>query len=132
MDNVRILLADDHSGFLDMEEHLLAPEFEIVGKVNNGQGLLEEAMRVKPDVIVTDISMPKLNGIAAVERLRESSCKAQIIFLTVHPGIDFVRRCLAIGAVGYVVKSRMAADLIPAIRAAMNGRSFVSEVLLNN
>jgi DNA-binding NarL/FixJ family response regulator len=123
---VRILLADDHPGLPEMEERLLEPEFEIVGKVRDGKALFEEAMRLKPDIIVTDITMPILNGIAAVERLKESNCKSQIIFLTVHSGLDFVEKCLSTGAVGYVSKSRMATELMPAIHAALDGRIFVS------
>ena len=130
LNKVRILLADDHPDFPEMEERLLQPEFEIVGKVNDGEALFEEAMRLKPDVVITDISMPILNGIGAVERLKESHCNSQIIFLTVHSDLDFVKTCLSTGAVGYVLKSRMAADLTPAVRAALNGCTFVSETLL--
>src|SRR5690349_24828594 len=101
MMKARILLADDHPRFPEMEQHLLESEFEIVGKVANGQALLEEAVRLKPDVIVSDISMPILNGIEAADRLKESGCESRIVFLTVHGDADFVRRCLSTGAFGY-------------------------------
>src|SRR5262249_39927038 len=78
----RILLADDHRSFPEMEERLLEPEFEVVGKVVDGQALFEKAMRLRPDVIVTDISMPLLNGIEAVDKLHESGCNSKIVFLT--------------------------------------------------
>jgi DNA-binding NarL/FixJ family response regulator len=123
----RILLADDHPRFPEVAEHFLEPEFEIVGKVADGQSLFDEAMRLNPDVVVTDISMPVLNGIEAVDKLKESGCKSQIVFLTVHTGSDFVHRCLSTGAVGYVLKSRIATELVPAVREALIGRIFVSK-----
>ena len=125
----RILLADDHPRFPEMEERLLEPEFEVVGKVSNGQALLEEALRLKPDVVVTDISMPVLDGIEAVDRLMGSGCASRFVFLTVHSDSDFVRRCLLTGAFGYVVKSRIASELVPAIREALAGNIFISQHL---
>lgn len=129
LSKARILLADDHPRFPEMAEHFLAPEFEIVGKVANGQALFEEAMRLKPDVVVTDISMPVLNGIDAADKLKESGCKSRIVFLTVHSDSDFVRRCLTAGAHGYVVKSRIATELVPAVREALAGHIFISQNL---
>lgn len=125
----RILLADDHPRFPDMEQRLLESEFEVVGKVGNGQALFEEAMRLKPDVIVTDISMPILNGIEAADRLKDSGCESRVVFLTVHCDPDFVRRCLSTGAFAYVAKSRIASELIPAIHDALEGNIFVSQHL---
>ena len=115
----RILLADDHPRFLEMEARFLEPEFEVVGKVGNGQALIEEAVRLKPDLIVTDISMPILNGIEAVDRLKRLGCTSRIVFLSVHSDNDFVSKCLSTGALGYVVKSKIASELIPAIRRAL-------------
>ena len=132
MSKVRILLADDHPHFPEMEERLLQQEFEVIGKVRNGQALFEEAMRLKPDVIVADISMPILSGIEAADRLKESGCNSRIVFLTVHSDPDFVRRCLAAGAFGYVAKSRLANDLVPAIREAQAGNIFVSRHLAHH
>jgi DNA-binding NarL/FixJ family response regulator len=125
----RILLADDHPRFPEMAQRLLESEFEVVAMVGNGQALLEEAMRLKPDVIVTDISMPILNGIEAADQLKESRSESRIVFLTVHFDADFVRRCLSTGAFGYVLKSRIASELIPAIREALGGNIFVSRNL---
>jgi DNA-binding NarL/FixJ family response regulator len=126
MGKVRILLADDHRPFLQMVESLLASTCEIVGSVLDGQSLFDAARQLKPDVIVTDICMPVLNGIEASQQLSESGCAAKIIFLSVHSGADFVQTCLATGAFGYVLKSRFATDLLPAIREALEGRIFVS------
>jgi DNA-binding NarL/FixJ family response regulator len=115
----RILLADDHPRFPEMEARLLEPEFEVVGKVGNGQALIEEAVRLKPDLIVTDISMPILNGIEAVDRLKGLGCTSRIVFLSVHSDNDFVSGCLSTGALGYVAKSKIASELVPAIRRAL-------------
>jgi DNA-binding NarL/FixJ family response regulator len=129
LSRIRVLLADDHPRLLDRVEHFLEPEFEVVGKVADGQALFDEAMKLKPDVVVTDISMPVLNGIDAAEQLKESGCKSQIVFLTVHSNSDFVRRCLSTGAFGYVVKLRMTTELAPAIREALAGHIYVSRWL---
>lgn len=131
MSRARILLADDHPCFPDLEERLLEPEFEVIAKVGNGRALIEAATRLKPDVIVTDISMPILNGIDAVDQLKESGCPSKIVFLSVHFDSDFIGRCLVTGARGYVVKSRMSTELLPAIREALAGNIFVSSRLAN-
>ena len=115
----RILLADDHPRFPEMEACLLEPEFEVVGLVGNGQALIEEAIRLKPDIIITDVSMPVLDGIEAVDRLRELGCTSRIVFLSVHSDADFMSRCFSTGALGYVVKSRIASELVPTIRRAL-------------
>jgi len=129
LDKIRVLLADDHPGFPEIAEHFLEPEFEVISKVVDGQALFDETIRLKPDVVVTDISMPILNGIEAADRLMESGSKSRIVFLTVHTDADFIRRCLSAGAFGYVVKSRIATDLVPAIRQALAGQIFVSNDL---
>jgi DNA-binding NarL/FixJ family response regulator len=94
--------------------------------VNDGEALFEAAMELHPDVIVTDISMPKLSGIEAVDRLRESGCRARVVFLTNHSDPDFVDLALKTGALGYVLKISMVTDLLFAIQEALAGRIFVS------
>jgi DNA-binding NarL/FixJ family response regulator len=122
----QILLADDHQGLMNTVETLLEPSFEVVGTVGDGESLFKAAMELKPEVIITDISMPILNGIDAATKLKESGCTSKIVFLTVHASSDYVRGCLAAGAFGYVVKNQMASDLLPAIREALAGRIFIS------
>jgi DNA-binding NarL/FixJ family response regulator len=100
--------------------------FEVVGKVGDGRALFEAALDLRPDVIVTDISMPILNGIDAVDELRRSGCSSKVIFLTIHSDPDFIRACLDMGAFGYIVKPRVASDLLPAIREALAGHCFIS------
>jgi DNA-binding NarL/FixJ family response regulator len=94
--------------------------------VDNGESLFEAAMELHPDVIVTDISMPKLNGLAAVDLLRESGCPSKVVFLAGQRDPDFVAAALRTGALGYVYKFSMATDLLFAIREALAGRVFVS------
>jgi len=122
----RILLADDHKEIRDRAVRLLEPEFEVVGTVADGNALVKAWAQLKPDVCVLDISMPGLGGIEAAIKLRENGSQARIVFLTVNEDSDFVRAALRTGALGYVVKSRMASDLCPAINGALRGRLFVS------
>lgn len=126
MARARILLADDHKEMRDRVAGLLATEFEVVGAVADGGALLEAALKMKPDICVLDISMPILSGIEAATRLKEKGSTAKMIFLTVHEDPDFVQAALETGALGYVVKSRMASDLRAAIKGAMTGRLFIS------
>jgi DNA-binding NarL/FixJ family response regulator len=123
---MRVLLADDHRDLLELVRSLLKTEVEVVGCVDNGESLFEAAMELHPDVIVTDISMPKLSGLDAVDRLRESGCLPKVVFLTGHRDPDFVDAALKTGALGYVCKVSMATDLLFAIREALAGRVFVS------
>jgi len=122
----RVLLADDHPPIIERVTELLQSSFEIIGAVGNGADLVAEAQRVQPDLIVLDISMPGLTGIEAARQLREAGSTAKLVFLTVHERVEFVHACLAEGALGYVVKSRMTVDLIPAIREALRGHRFIS------
>jgi len=123
---IRTLLADDHPMVFEIVERLLTPACRIVAKVGDGLALIQVASRTKPDVIVTDISMPILNGIEAARRLRHSGCMSPIVFLTTHQDVDFIKACLDAGALAYVSKLRMNTDLWFAIQEALVGRGFVS------
>jgi DNA-binding NarL/FixJ family response regulator len=123
---VRILLADDHADFLAVTTRLLEPEFEVVKTVCDGQATIDEIAKLEPEVLVLDISMPVLNGIAVARQLRASGSKVKIVFVTVHEDADYVRAGLAVGAQGYVVKSRLSTDLPRALKEALAGRFFVS------
>jgi DNA-binding NarL/FixJ family response regulator len=120
------LLADDNGPMIERVKALLLPDFEIIGQVYNGPDLVSEAERLQPDIVVLDISMPGLTGIEAAHELRKAGSSARFVFLTVHERVEFVRACLAEGALGYVVKSRIAIDLVPAIVDALAGRRFIS------
>ncbi len=129
MSKTRVLLADDYRPLLESVLTQLGPEFEIVGEAQNGQALVEAALKLKPDVIVTDISMPILNGIEAAKRLHEAGSASKIVFLTVLSDPDSIVTCMATGALGYVIKARLATDLESAIREAAAGRIFISPAL---
>lgn len=129
MTSVRVFLADDHEAVLRATATLLGPNFEVVGTAMDGRALIEGALRLKPDLIIVDISMPVLNGIESVRQLKQAGSTAKIVFLTVHDDPDFAQAAIAVGASGYVVKPRMASDLIPAVQEVLAGRSFVSPTL---
>jgi len=122
LDRIRVLLADDHEAMLDRVARLLATEFGVVGTVTDGQQALDAAMALKPDVLVLDISMPVMNGIETARRLKEAGSETRIVFLTVHDDPDFAREALEAGALGYVIKQRIASDLVAAIKKAHAGR----------
>jgi DNA-binding NarL/FixJ family response regulator len=122
----RLLLADDHSAFLGGTTSLLKRQFDIVGAVADGATLVSEALRLCPDVIVADITMPGLSGIDAAHRLRELASSAKMVFLTIHSEEQFVEACMAEGALGYVLKAHMRTHLIPAIQAALVGDTYIS------
>ena len=128
-DRPSILLADDHAEFLAAVVRHLEPHFDIVRTVGNGQMLLDAAARLAPDVIVLDISMPVMNGIEAARRLKAAGAQAKIVFLTVHADQDYVRAALGSGALGYVLKSELASDLLPCLREALLDHSYVSPSL---
>jgi DNA-binding NarL/FixJ family response regulator len=131
LSRVRVLLAVDFPLFLERVSSLLEPGFEIVEKVGDGQSLVEAAMKLKPDLIITNLSMPILNGLEAVKRLVESGCTAKIVLLTVNTDPDVVQASLAVGVLAYVAKSQLATDLLPAIREVLAGRIFISPSIAN-
>jgi DNA-binding NarL/FixJ family response regulator len=121
-----VLLADDHPPLLEAATAILKPHFDVVGTATDGAILVSEALRLRPDVIVTDITMPVLNGIEAVSQLRDANLSASFVFLTVHANEEFLKACMAEGALGYVLKSHMKTHLVAAIQAALKGESYVS------
>jgi DNA-binding NarL/FixJ family response regulator len=127
----RVLLADDHPPMLERVASLLQPAYDVVGTVGDGSTLIREAERLQPDVIVLDITMPILTGIEAAHKLREVGSRAKLVFLTVHQEAAFVRECFAEGGLGYVTKSRLVTDLIPAIKEALLNHHFVSPSTLH-
>jgi DNA-binding NarL/FixJ family response regulator len=127
MDKLRVVLADDHEAFLARVRSLLSEEFEIVAAVNNGRDAATEVQRLDPDVLVIDISMPVLDGLQAVSKLRSKKCRTKFVFLTVHEDSDFIAAAFSAGASGYVAKLHVNTDLVAAIHEALEGRTFVSQ-----
>ena len=122
----RVLVADDHRAMLDSLVRLLSREFDVVGTVTDGLAAVEEAEHLDPDLLVLDIAMPGLNGIAAASRLKEHGSKAKVVFVTNMRDREFVQESLALGDVGFVVKDRLVFDLLPAIRQVLAGQACVS------
>ncbi len=125
----RILLADDHPALLAETARILQKDFEVVGTVANGLELLAAAAGLDPDVVVLDVCMPGLDGFEAARRLKLVGCRSKLVFLTVWEDADFAREAMALGAAAYVVKSRLASDLVPAVQEALAEHSFVSPTL---
>lgn len=122
----RIIIADDCLAVLDAVATMLASDFDIVGTARDGGDLLDAVARLKPDIVVLDLSMPVCNGLEVARRLREQHSQARVVFLTVHGDEDFVHEALAAGAAGYILKSSMALELGHAIHEALAGRTYVS------
>jgi DNA-binding NarL/FixJ family response regulator len=125
----RVLLADDHLLVAEALKSLLTPEFDLVGVVEDGRALVEAAGKLKPDVIVADITMPRLNGIDALALLRKGGDPVPFVFLTMHRDVTFARRALDAGASGFVLKHSASDELIAAIRAALEGRTYLTPQL---
>jgi DNA-binding NarL/FixJ family response regulator len=126
MTRKRVLLADDIVSVLDAVTELLHENFDIVGRVADGQKALDDTMALQPDLIVLDISMPGMSGIEVARELKRRGNKAKIVFLTVLEDSDIMATCLAVGGLGYVAKVLMESDLIPAMNSALAGRPYVS------
>jgi DNA-binding NarL/FixJ family response regulator len=125
-----LLLADDHLETAELLRALLEAEFDVIACVRDGHALVSVAERLSPDVIVSDISMPGLDGIAAASVILARNPAARIILVTVHGDPILVQCGLAAGALGYVLKEAAGEDLIPAVRAALRGERHVSRALL--
>jgi DNA-binding NarL/FixJ family response regulator len=117
----RVLLADDHPAVAKELYALLQPEFDVIATVGDGDALLAADEALAPDVIVTDIAMPGLDGIAAASEILRRNPAARIVFVTVHDEAEMVKKGLAIGVLGYVLKLTAGEELVPAINAALRG-----------
>lgn len=126
---IRILLADDSEALQAELCGELGKEFEIVGAVANGKDAVEAVLRLDPDVLVLDITMPLLNGIQACSRLHDTHSRTKILFLSIHEQSEYVSAAFSAGASGYVSKRRLASDLASAIREVTEGNIFLSPSL---
>jgi DNA-binding NarL/FixJ family response regulator len=126
MKKPRLLLADDHRIVLEGLRGLLGDDFELAGVATNGHELIEMARSLCPDVIVADVSMPRLNGIEAVRTLREEGVSAKVVFLTMHPDRIYATRAIEAGGSAYVLKHDAPEELLAAIRASLRGETYIS------
>jgi signal transduction histidine kinase/ActR/RegA family two-component response regulator len=121
---VRVLLVDDNDGMLDRASEVLTPACVIAGKVHDGKAALKAAEILRPDVIVLDISLHDMTGLEVAGQLREAGSTAALVFLTAHDDEAYERAAQALGAAGYVLKSRLASDLLPAVQGARGRQRF--------
>ncbi len=132
MGRIRVLIADDHEEILDDICGLLEPEFDVVGAVGDGHALISAASAFQPDVIVTDISMPRLNGIEAARLIIQKNPASKIILMTVHNDSAMVEQGLSAGALGYVLKLTAEDELPQAIHSALKDKRFISPRVTNS
>jgi len=129
----RLVLADDNSAVLDHVSNLLRESaYEVVAALRDGTAVVSECQRLRPDVVVLDIFIDKLSGLDVARLLRECGCRAKIVFLTIHDDPDFLNAAIGAGGNAFVVKSRVSTDLVPAIRAVLANKLFVSPSLLHH
>lgn len=131
VDKIRVVLADDHVEVIAKIRGVLGDEFEIVEAVVNGVQAVSAVLALNPDVFVTDISMPLLNGLQAARRIQNANPRVKIVFVTVHEDRDFIAAAFSAGATGYVTKRRLSTDLVLAIQEALKGHTFVSNSMRN-
>jgi DNA-binding NarL/FixJ family response regulator len=127
----RILLVDDYEPWRNGVRSILKvrPEFQVAGEASDGSEALRKAEELKPDLILLDIGLPKLDGIVAARRIRELCPNSKIIFLSLNNDLDVVRAALSTGARGYVHKTDARSELLPAVDAVLRGKQFVSSSL---
>jgi len=122
----RVLVADDHQAMLESVVSVLTREHDVIATVPNARSLIDAAKSLDPDVLVVDVQMPGLCGIAAAHCLKGGGCRAKLVFVTMHPEREYIQDCMALGSVGFVAKDRLALDLLPAVRSVLQGQPFVS------
>ena len=129
MATIRVLLVDDNGEMLTDLRDELSAEFEIAGTADSGEEAIREVLRLDPDVIVLDITMPVMNGLQVASSLRGMQRRTKILFLTIHEEPEYISAAFSVGACGYVTKRRLASDLALAIREVSVGRNFLSPSL---
>lgn len=125
----RVVLADDHTLVLEAFSILLSPDVDIVGTAADGRELIKIVRELKPDIVVTDISMPNLNGVDACMKLLKLAPNTKIIFLTVLNDPDVVAEVIRAGAKGYLLKSSASSELLQAIKAVAAGRTYITPLV---
>jgi DNA-binding NarL/FixJ family response regulator len=126
---IRVVLADDHAIVAEALEALLKTTFNLLAVVNDGRALLKSVEKLRPDVVVTDISMPLLNGVDAVRQIKNIRPETKIVMLTMHTEVQLAVEAFRAGASGYVLKSSAGEELITAIQEASKGRSYLTPLI---
>ena len=125
----KLLLADDHSITLAGMRSVISREHDLVGQVSDGRTLVSEALRLRPDLIILDISMPLLNGIESARQIRHAWPRAKLLFVTMHSNAMYVREAMSTGALGYILKTSAAEELLPAIQSVLRGQVYLTPEL---
>jgi|1186.fasta_scaffold955849_1 DNA-binding NarL/FixJ family response regulator len=121
----RVLLAEDHRAVAEQLHALLQTEFDVVAVVGDGHALLGAVQSLRPDVVVSDIAMPGLDGLAAATRILGQNHAARIVLVSIHDEPALVQAAVDAGVLGYVCKSKAGEELLPAVHAAMRGERHV-------
>src|SRR6266566_9573522 len=131
LSSIRILIADDYEGWRRQVRLLFQerPQWHVIAEALDGSEAIQKAEELKPDLIVLDIGLPKLNGIEAARQMRELSPSSKIVFLSQNNDLEVVRAALGTGALGYVHKANAQSGLLPAVDAVLRGKQFVSSSL---
>jgi DNA-binding NarL/FixJ family response regulator len=124
---VRVLVVDDFEGFRNAISSMVSkrPELQVVGEASDGLEAVHKAEKLQPDLILLDVGLPSINGLEAARRIRKRSPGSRIIFASMESSTDIVQEALRSGAHGYVIKTELASQLLPAIEAVLEGRRFV-------
>lgn len=125
----RVLLADDHRLVAEALKRMLAEEFDLVGVVEDGLALIDAARELRPDVVIADIAMPRLNGLDALPHLKKDNPGLKVVFLTMHKDAAYARRALESGGSGFVLKHSAPAELTDAIHAVLSGKTYLTPTL---
>jgi len=126
-ERLRVLIGDDNREMLEAVKRIVENDYEVVAALEQASAVLAQVPKLKPDVVVLDISMGDMNGFEITRKLRLDLCRAKIVFLTVHEELEFIRAAFDAGASGYVFKSRMNTDLRTAIKSVLNDKVFIPE-----
>jgi DNA-binding NarL/FixJ family response regulator len=126
MKRARILLADDHALMLDGFSNLLEPKYAVVGTVEDGKALVEAAIRLAPELIILDITMPILNGIDAARQIRKHLPQVKLLFVTMHTSPTYLQAALEAGADGYAVKSSGRSEILAAVESVLGGSRYIA------
>ena len=126
MKQARILLADDFAATRESLQAILAPHFEIAAIVANGRDLVEAALRLKPDLIILDVTMPLLNGIRAARQIRKSLPETKLLFVTMHTSSAYMQAAFDAGGAGYLVKSSAREEILAAVVKVLEGETYIT------
>ena len=129
MDRARVLLADDHTIVAQGLGSLLKDDFDLVGVVGDGQALVQAARHLRPDVIITDLSMPGMSGLEALHQLKQEGLDSRVIFLTMHADPQIATEALRAGASGVLLKHNAGEELITAIHEVLQGRIYLAPLI---